>query len=67
MIFCSDNYIYIMNESDYLFSKQIIAESTIDSQNLEIAELRREKKILETKIKELVKQLRDMKCRYHQS
>ena len=67
MIFCSDNYIYIMNESDYLFSKQIIAESTIDSQNLEIAELRREKKILETKIKELVKQLRDIKCRYHQS
>jgi len=67
MIFCSNKYTYIMNESDYLFSKQIIAESAIDLQNIEIAKLRGEKKFLENKIKELVKELREMKCRYHQS
>lgn len=48
-----------MNDEGRTFAQQIIAESTIDSQNVLIARLIQEKKILESKIKELLKKLEE--------
>jgi|TARA_R110002020_G_scaffold48522_2_gene138198 ubiquinone biosynthesis protein UbiJ len=53
-----------MNDDDRAFAQQIISESKIESQSIEIARLLKEKKILESKVKELVKELRRLKCLY---
>jgi|15BtaG_2_1085339.scaffolds.fasta_scaffold167347_1 ubiquinone biosynthesis protein UbiJ len=50
-----------MNDDERTFAQQIISESKIETQSLEIARLLKEKKILESKIKELVKELRRLK------
>tara|TARA_R110000824_G_scaffold157407_2_gene330867 strand:- start:204 stop:356 length:153 start_codon:yes stop_codon:yes gene_type:complete len=50
-----------MNDEERVFTQQIIAESAIDSQNIKIATLIQEKKILESKIKELLEKLEGAK------
>ena len=48
-----------MNDEERTYAQQIIAESAIEAQNIKIATLVQEKKILESKIKELLKKLEE--------
>ena len=50
-----------MDETEQSFVSQIIAESTKDMYFLEVCKLKEEKKFLEGKIKELLKEIRELK------
>ena len=53
-----------MNELEQSYVSQIIAESTKDMYYLDICKLKEEKKFLEAKIKELLKEIRELKNEY---
>ena len=53
-----------MDEIEQSFVSQIIAESTRDMYYVDICRLEKEKKFLEDKIKELLKEIRELKNEY---
>ena len=54
-------YLYHMDKIEQSFVSQIIAESARDMYFLDICKLKEEKKFLEGKIKELLKEIRELK------